>query len=161
MTAHNPILMVALAVILAAVAIHVSVSRYKKIGAKAALTRGVVYVLLIGSLAGIYFVLSYAISKLLLYENIALGSSLEPIDIILAMVLAFLFQPIKKFFDTYTDKIFYRNECNFEDFSQGLISSICTSSGSTFIDLLSLITLAYSGLISIISAIAVDRKSVV
>ena len=72
MTAHNPILMVGLAVILAAVAIHVSVSRYKKIGAKAALTRGVVYVLLIGSLAGIYFVLSYAISKLLLYENIAL-----------------------------------------------------------------------------------------
>ena len=120
MTAHNPILMVGLAVILAAVAIHVSVSRYKKIGAKAALTRGVVYVLLIGSLAGIYFVLSYAISKLLLYENIALGSSLEPIDVILAVVLAFLFQPIKKFFDTYTDKIFYRNECNFEDFSQGL-----------------------------------------
>ena len=34
-----------------------------------------------------------------------------------------------------------------------IISSICTSSGSTFIDLLSLITLAYSGLISIISAI--------
>ena len=125
MMMHDFTFMVGMVAVLVIAAVYISVVQYKKIGAKAALIRGIVYVLLVGTLAGIYFSLSFTVYKIALHKNISATFHSEAIDIILAMILAFLFQPIKRFFDEHTDKLFYRNECNREDFIQGL-SAILT-----------------------------------
>lgn len=44
------------------------------------------------------------------------SASVSPVNIILALLLAFIFQPVKKFFDKITNKIFYKDNYNTDDF---------------------------------------------
>lgn len=72
-----------------------------------AAVRTLAYVLSLVTLALLYGVLAYVLSQALLGYR----SSLEEntINIALALVLAFVFQPVKHFFDVVTDKLFFRN----------------------------------------------------
>lgn len=84
---------------------------------KLATIRSLVYLLSIMTMAGIYFSLAYGASLLFFKENVTTNIvSVNPFNIILALILALIFQPIKRFFDRITNFIFYRDTYNVDDF---------------------------------------------
>ena len=81
-----------------------------------AVVRGAAYFLSLLTLAGLYYILAYAISEIVLHNNSVVLVSQNPVSILIALVLAFIFQPVKNFFDKLTNKIFYRDEYNTDEF---------------------------------------------
>ena len=87
---------------------------------RAAVVRSIAYILSLASLAGVYFGLAYILSLLFLQGAAASGINVSPTNIILALLLAFIFQPIKQFFDRVTDKVFFRNRYDTDEFIRRL-----------------------------------------
>ncbi len=83
---------------------------------KAAAIRTAAYLLSLTTLGFIYFLLAYVLSVTIFKDNNATGISMSPVNIMLALVLAFIFQPVKDFFDKVTDKIFFRDRYDTEEF---------------------------------------------
>lgn len=105
-----------LAMILPVVGLYYSVIKHRLFDIRLAAVRTVAYILAISALAAIYYLIAYIISVTLFQGEMSTSVSLSPINIFLALVLAFIFQPIKKFFDRVTNKIFYRDEYSSEKF---------------------------------------------
>ena len=77
------------------------------------------YVSSIGALAIMYGVISFGIINVILPEDASV--SLQRITYtILAVVLAFTFQPLKRFFDRWSNKIFYRDAYDSQELLDGL-----------------------------------------
>jgi hypothetical protein len=77
------------------------------------------YLLVLSTLAGIYFGLAYLLSVVLFAgrsPTYDIDSSL--INVISALLLTFLFQPVKHFFDHLTNRLFYHGEYDPETFSR-------------------------------------------
>lgn len=83
---------------------------------KLAAVRSVAYGLSILALGGIYYAVAYLVSVAFFQGEVSSSFSLSPLNILLALALAFIFQPIKRFFDKTTDKIFFRDRYDPEDF---------------------------------------------
>ena len=93
---------------------------------KLAAVRSVAYALSLLALAGVYYIVAYLVSMLVFQGDVSNSFSLSPLNILLALGLAFIFQPIKSFFDRTTDKIFFRDRYNSEDFF-GRVNELFTS----------------------------------
>lgn len=83
--------------------------RHRLFDVRVAAVRTVAYALSIIVLALVYFGLAYLVSQVFFKGAATTGVSMSPINVALALVLAFLFQPIKQFFDRITDQIFFRD----------------------------------------------------
>jgi signal transduction histidine kinase len=81
-----------------------------------AVVRGVAYVFSLFTLAGLYYLTAYTISQVILHGQDTALMSQSPVSISLALVLAFIFQPIKRFFDRLTNSIFYRDNYDTDEF---------------------------------------------
>ncbi len=92
-----------------------------------AAVRTVAYGLSLVSLSVIYYFLAYLVSTVLFKGDIVSGLSLSPINIMLALVLAFIFQPIRHFFDKATDKIFFHSRYKPDDFYARLSEVLTTT----------------------------------
>jgi signal transduction histidine kinase len=77
-----------------------------------AVVRAVTYILSLTTLAGIYYGIAYTFSRTIDTAYI----SLTPLNIALALLLTFIFQPVKYFFDKVTNKIFYRDSYDVDEF---------------------------------------------
>jgi len=97
-------------------AIAYAIVRYGMFDIRLAAARGVAYTLILSTLAVIYFVLAYLLSVLLFGGGVSTDVSLSPVNVIIALVLALVFQPVKQFFDQLTNKIFFRGEYSRETF---------------------------------------------
>lgn len=93
-----------------------SIIRHSLFDIRLAAVRSVAYGLALISLSVIYYFLAYIVSTTLFQGQVSSRVSISPINIALALVLAFLFQPIKNFFDKITNDIFYRDRYNSDDF---------------------------------------------
>ena len=93
-----------------------AIVRHRLFDVRLAAIRTVVYVLAVASLAAIYYLLAYIVSTLLFQGETTTSLGVSPINIFLALILAFLFQPLKHFFDRATNRIFYRDSYNNEEF---------------------------------------------
>jgi len=91
---------------------------------RAATVRSVAYVLSILTIAGIYVSLAYLASASIFKEGVSDGVSISPVNIVLALVLALIFQPVKQFFDRVTARIFLRESYDLQEVA-GRISSAC------------------------------------
>jgi signal transduction histidine kinase len=98
------------------VGIFLGIFRYKLFDIRLVVVRSVGYGLSIITLALVYFVIAYLLSILFFKQNVSSDVSVSPVNILLALVLAFIFQPIKRFFDRVTNFLFYRDVYNIEDF---------------------------------------------
>lgn len=78
--------------------------------------RTAAYLSSIATLAAVYFALAYLASIALFNNNVSNDVSISPVNIIIALILAFIFQPIKQFFDQVTGRFFYRNRYDTGDF---------------------------------------------
>lgn len=81
---------------------------------RTAIVRSVTYSLVIATLAGIYVGATSLLSGVL-----GLGqSSVAELgtNVVISLTLVLLFQPLKRFFDKYTNKIFYKDNYNTDEF---------------------------------------------
>ncbi len=96
-----------------AVGFALSIARSHLIDVRLYAVRTVAYMLSVISLALIYIAVVFGVSRIVLgYED----TQTQAINIILTLILAFVFQPIKQFFDRITNRIFYRHSYVTDDF---------------------------------------------
>jgi signal transduction histidine kinase len=93
-----------------------AMAKYRLLDVRAVAVRTVAYVLSIAVLASIYFGLAYTASLVVFKNSVMDNVSMSPVNVVLALVLAFMFQPVQQFFDRATDRVFYRNRYNTGDF---------------------------------------------
>lgn len=93
-----------------------AIVKYQFFDIKSAIMRTAAYALSLISLAAIYFGLAYLTSMIMFNGQSSQAVSVNPVNIILALLLAFIFQPVKKFFDKVTNRIFYKDNYNTDDF---------------------------------------------
>jgi len=88
------------------------IARHGLFDVRLAVVRTVSYLLALATLAALYYALALAISNLFLRDY----TLVQPAGIGLAIVLAFVFQPVRRFFDHFTNAIFYKDGYNADDF---------------------------------------------
>jgi signal transduction histidine kinase len=81
-----------------------------------AAVRGVAYVFSLLTLAGTYYLVAFGVSRLFIHDPAAIAAAQSPISVILALILAFVFQPVRKFFDRLTNSIFFHDNYDTDDF---------------------------------------------
>lgn len=113
------------AIILFLFAIMYSIVKYRLMDVKTAVARSVSYMLLLIALAVVYVISAYVISIVIFQRTLTIDSRVNFMNMILAILLAFLYQPIKKFFNKLTDRVFYYGEYDTDTFARE-ISKILT-----------------------------------
>jgi signal transduction histidine kinase len=106
---------------------------------KQAAIRTFTYILTLLTLSAIYYALAFVISNIILRSSAESAFAASPINIILALALAFIFQPIKRLFDRITNFIFFRDSYDTSEFFARLTQKI-----SVITDLYSLLHYATS-----------------
>jgi len=88
--------------------------RHRMFSIRLAAVRSTAYVFTLSTLLGIYYVLAIFVTYLFPSQ----GSSVivGPLNIFITIVLAVIFQPIKRFFDKFTNRFFYRDYYSVTDF---------------------------------------------
>lgn len=127
------------------ITVSISIVRHRLFDVRLAVVRSTAYLLALITLSAIYYFLAYIVSITLFRGDVSSSVSVSPINILLALLLAFIFQPIKRFFDKITNDIFYRDRYDSSDFFarisevlttttdlRGLLQRAATEIGSTF-----------------------------
>jgi signal transduction histidine kinase len=108
-----------------AIGLSLSIARGRLLDIRFYAIRTTVYVLSLATLAVVYAVLAYLLSQWILGQGAS--SAQTVLNVVLALVLAFVFQPIRHFFDRVTNRIFYRDDYNsdtfFSEFNQELTAT--------------------------------------
>lgn len=94
--------------------VYVAIMRYGLFDIRQTVARTIVYTGTLATLAGIYVVALMAISTWLLPGETT--SVQYNVNVIIMLCLVFAFQPIKRFFDSVTNRIFYRHQYHREQF---------------------------------------------
>jgi len=113
--------------IVLAIGLYYSVVKHHLFDIRLAVVRSAAYFLSLLTLAGVYYIVAYLVSILVFQGEIGNRFSISPLNIMLALGLAFIFLPIKQFFDKVTDKIFYRQRYNVDDFIARLGGVLATT----------------------------------
>lgn len=113
-------------VILVVLTSSISIVKYKTFDIKLAAVRSAAYALSLLVLAFIYYAVAYVASTTLFQGKVSSSFSISPLNILLALLLAFIFQPIKNSFDKITDRIFFRDRYKSEEF-YGRLSEVLTT----------------------------------
>ncbi|MCX6728400.1 MAG: ATP-binding protein [Candidatus Saccharibacteria bacterium] len=91
-----------------------AIVRHHLFDVKLAIVRSVTYSLVLVTLAGIYLVIAFVISAVF---NIGQSNTGQIVSgVVISLVLAFAFQPLKRFFDKITNRVFYKDNYNTDDF---------------------------------------------
>jgi len=91
-----------------------SVIKHGLFDVRLAIVRSVTYTMIIAVLAGIYAGLTFVASSLFNFGKVSLWQTV--FNAVVSLGLVFLFQPLKRFFDKVTNKIFYKDNYNTDDF---------------------------------------------
>lgn len=102
------------------VTVSISIVKHQLFDIKLAAVRSITYLGVLVTLSIVYYVIAYVLSVFILGVQATDTISISPLNIFLALVLAFLFQPIKHFFDRVTNDIFYRDNYRSEEFFASL-----------------------------------------
>lgn len=86
-----------------------SIFRQSFLNFRQIVARAVAYLLSITTLALVYGVIAFSIADQVIERFNASGIFRQSVYTILAVVLAFTFQPLKRFFDKWSNKLFYRD----------------------------------------------------
>lgn len=96
--------------------LYYGVVRYGLFDIKLAAVRTVAYALSLVTLSVAYYFLALIVSVTIFKGQYSTAVSISPVNIGLALILAFIFQPVKKFFDKITNKIFYSDRYDSDEF---------------------------------------------
>ncbi|MBC7565324.1 GAF domain-containing protein [Candidatus Saccharibacteria bacterium] len=101
-----------------------SIAKHGLFDIRLAIVRTVTYILSLATLAAVYVVIAYVIFNQILGQTSTISQTI--INVALTLILAFVFQPVKRFFDHLTNRLFYKDGYNANDFYEGL-NKILTS----------------------------------
>ncbi len=102
-----------------------SIIKHHLFDVKLAIVRSVTYVFVLVSLACLYLDIVYIISGIFDKEVASPGQIAT--GVVTSLILAFVFQPLKQFFDKVTNKIFYKDNYNTDDFFTRVNESLTTT----------------------------------
>ena len=122
-THYSPLVTVVLVAIIA-----YTIVKHGLFDIRLAAVRSVAYIFSLITLAGFYYLTAFGISELFIQDSEAVAISQSPVSIGLALVLAFVFQPVKKFFDKLTNSIFFHDNYSTDDFLARLGEELSTAS---------------------------------
>lgn len=91
-----------------------SVVRHGLFDVRLAVVRSVTYSLVLVTLASLYLVAAFAFSTV--FNSNLTSPSQAASGVVISLLLAFVFQPIRRFFDRITNTIFYKDNYNSDDF---------------------------------------------
>lgn len=94
--------------------VYYSIAHYRLLDIRPVVARSVAYMLLIVAFASMYSTATFSLSSLFFAEA-DMSKGFQIFSIITAVILAFTFQPLKRFFDKITDHIFYRDRYETEE----------------------------------------------
>lgn len=98
-------------------AVAYSIVKHGLFDIKLAAVRSAAYLLTLATLGFLYYVIAYVVSVTIFREDVSTSTlSVSPLNIAFALVLAFIFQPVKQFFDRITDQLFYRDRYDANEF---------------------------------------------
>ncbi|MGY4893586.1 MAG: ATP-binding protein [Candidatus Saccharimonadota bacterium] len=83
------------------------------------------YFLSLAALAILYYIIALTVSALFFGGSITAG--FNGFEVAIALILAFLFQPIRRFFDTFTSNFFYQDAYSVDDFFARLSRTLSTT----------------------------------
>jgi len=106
------------------ISVFYSIAKHGLFDIRLAVVRTVTYILSLATLASIYVMLTHLIFSQILGQTST--SSQTVVNVGLTLLLAFIFQPVKHFFDHLTNRLFYKDSYNADDFYENL-NSILTS----------------------------------
>lgn len=102
-----------------------SVVKHRLFDVRLAAVRSVTYSLVLLTLAGMYLVAALTLSAIF---NSGQTSTEQLVSgVVISLLLAFVFQPIKRFFDKITNRIFYKDNYNTDDFFAALNKTLSTT----------------------------------
>lgn len=113
--------------IILVISLYFSVVKYRLFDIRIAVVRTGAYVLSLVTLAAVYYVLAYLISNIFLNNSDLSTTLVSPLSIGLALILAFIFQPVKRFFDRITNRVFYKGNYNIDEFVSELNQTLSFS----------------------------------
>ncbi len=82
-------------------------TRHGMFSIKATAVRSTAYIFTLLSLVVIYYVIAYSLTQLLHAGDSVVTAT--PLNMVTALLLAVLFQPVRRFFDKITNQVFYRD----------------------------------------------------
>lgn len=113
-----------LATTIFAISCAVSIIRHGLFDIRLATMRAIAYAMTIITLAALYFILAFVITNVFLGVRSDGSWVTSTVNVSVALVLAFIFQPIKQFFDKVTNAIFYHDTYNSSEFFAQLTKKI-------------------------------------
>jgi len=116
--------LVPVSLLVMSIMVGLAIIKYQLFDIKSAVIRTAAYILSLITLSAVYFGLAYLTSAILYNGNLDQSISISPINVFLALLLAFVFQPIKHFFDKVTNRFFYKDNYNADDFFARLNRSL-------------------------------------
>lgn len=112
--------------VVAVIIITVSIVKHALFDIKLAAVRSSAYIGVLLTLSLIYYLLAFLLSTIVLGSQTTDAISVGPVNMFMALALAFAFQPVKKFFDKVSNDIFYRDNYDSDKFFAAL-SNLLTS----------------------------------
>lgn len=94
--------------------------RYRMMDMRLATARTVAYVLLAISMTVVYLAAVAVVTLVLTASPQAATLVVSPLNIVLVVIVALAFQPVKRFFDKATDRLFYFQSPRLDDFTRGI-----------------------------------------
>ncbi|MBI3889331.1 hypothetical protein HY312_01995 [Candidatus Saccharibacteria bacterium] len=113
---NGAILFVPISFLITAGLIAYAMVRHQLFDIRLTIVRTITYGGVLLTLSGTYYLLAYILSISIFGTEATTSFSISPVNIVLALVLAFLFQPVKRFFDRWTNRIFFRDTYTSDDF---------------------------------------------
>ncbi|NTW61775.1 hypothetical protein HGB24_03795 [Candidatus Saccharibacteria bacterium] len=89
------------------VTLYYSVVRYHLFDIRLAAVRTLAYSMSLGLLVGVYYGLAIILTGLFKFQGAIISEN--PLNVLVMFVLILVFQPVKKFFDRFTNQVFYRD----------------------------------------------------
>ncbi len=99
-----------LGILISIIMIFYAIVRYGLFDIRMAVVRTIGYVFTLSAMISIYLVFAYSVSALFFGGTMTNGVGMSPMNIVIALLMALAFQPIKHFFDQFTNRIFYQGQ---------------------------------------------------
>ena len=90
-----------------------------------AAVRTLAYVLSLFTLAAVYGLVAFTVSQIVFEYQTTIEQNV--INIVLALILAFIFQPVKRFFDKVTNRVFFKDRYETNEFIARLSEALTTT----------------------------------
>lgn len=108
-------------------AIFYAIARHGLFDIKLAVIRSMTYILTLGTLTALYLIITFFVFNNLLGQQSNIDQTI--LNVVLTLASAFAFQPIKHFFDRWTNRLFYKDIYSVDDFYEQL-NQVLTSTNT-------------------------------